>query len=341
MPRPDLITADDRTGALEVGGVLAQAGIPTAVGSRLEGLPADISCIVLDLKTRHLSPSEAAAKMVDVAGSAYRLVGHKMDSVLRGNWPHEVKALAGVGVKAAIVPSFPDAGRVCRDGVVYVNDLAVADSPFGHDPFAPVRSSRPADFLFQVGCTGDVVVLDATTNAELAAAVEQSLDEDRVLLGPAGPFGVLAARLAGDSVQRPPPRLPGPVLVVCGSLTALSRAQISATGYPVRYVHEATAGTIAAVDIVASPLPHGPPDPDHAERWAERLAEFAWSTNAGTIVVIGGDTADALLQDQFVRMMGLAGTALPVGLAGERTVVSKGGGIGTTDTINELLALID
>ena len=54
MPRPDLITADDRTGALEVGGVLAQAGIPTAVGSRLEGLPADISCIVLDLKTRHL-----------------------------------------------------------------------------------------------------------------------------------------------------------------------------------------------------------------------------------------------------------------------------------------------
>ena len=85
-----------------------------------------------------------------------------MDAGLRGNWPHEIHALVELGYRVAVVPSFPDAGRRCKDGIVYIQDVPVLESPFGADPLTAPCSSRPMEVLEEANCIFDeVVVWDA------------------------------------------------------------------------------------------------------------------------------------------------------------------------------------
>ena len=144
-------------------------------------------CLVVDLRTRHASDAAAAQSVRNVHQTAARARCHKIDSVLRGNWPHEVKALVDMGFAIDVVPSFPDAGRRCRRGVVYVNDVPVAESTSAGDPLNPIKSSRPMELLRAAGCADrDVRVIDANDNNELAQAAQRCRTEGRMLVGPSG-----------------------------------------------------------------------------------------------------------------------------------------------------------
>ena len=119
-------------------------------------------------------------------------------------------------------PSFPDAGRRCDDGTLYIRDVPVAESPFGRDPRNRVLSSRPVDYRHAAGCAtaladGRVVVLDANTNDELNAAAIRRREEDRMFVGTTGGVGAYVATLRSRRRVDLPP-LPRPALVVCGSL---------------------------------------------------------------------------------------------------------------------------
>ena len=85
----------------------------------------DETCCVVDIASRHLDPEEAQQRAATAHARHARHRCHKIDSGLRGNWPFEVKGLLQLGHPVAVVPSFPDAGRRCAGGVVYVDDVPV------------------------------------------------------------------------------------------------------------------------------------------------------------------------------------------------------------------------
>ena len=143
------------------------------------------------------------------------------------------------------------------------------------------------------------------------------------------------------------PRLPRPALVVCGSLHPLSRTQVSKLdclsvgpdaesevvlaalrrGEDVLLATEMTTATIA--DAVA-------------ESMASTVAATAWhwitSSRAPTLIVLGGDTAAAVLGDRTLRVLGSVDTAVPLCRTEDGlTVVTKGGGIGEEETLVRLL----
>ena len=158
-----LVSADDRSGALETGGACAQAGLSVRVGICVDP---DVECSVVDIASRHCPVAEAKKRVAEVhrhAEANFRC--HKMDSVLRGNWADEVAALVADGRTVGVVASFPDAGRRCLNGVVYVHDEPVASSDAGRDPRNALPSSRPLDYLIDAGIgqavdDGRVLVLD-------------------------------------------------------------------------------------------------------------------------------------------------------------------------------------
>ena len=55
------ITADDRTGSLEIGGIIASEGNPVPVGP----LADDLQCCVVDLVSRHISSEAAFIKVLE------------------------------------------------------------------------------------------------------------------------------------------------------------------------------------------------------------------------------------------------------------------------------------
>jgi uncharacterized protein YgbK (DUF1537 family) len=332
------VTADDRTGALEIGGVMANSTFPVPVGP----LASDELCAVVDIGSRHLSPTAAADALTRAHRQAADLRCHKMDSGLRGNWPYEVQALNQLGHRVAVVPSFPDAGRRCRDGVVYIQGVPVLESPFASDPLTAPVSSRPMDILEATSChRGDVVVWDADNNDELRAAISRCRTENRVLVGPTGAIGAYGATVF-PGLRPARFKIVPPVLIICGSLNPVSRGQLDQLHCPRFGVADDFDDMIDELDlaIVQTPLPDGPISGAAAVATAKQVAERArqWLLKAGTLLVIGGDTAAAIVGDETLEVLGTVATGIPIARFGERLLVTKGGGIGTTMTLAELLA---
>ena len=338
------ITSDDRTGALEIAGTIANEHFSVPSGP----LADDERCCVVDIASRHLAPwaAQRQAAVAHARNARYRC--HKIDSGLRGNWPFEVKGLLQIGHPVAVVPSFPDAGRRCLDGVVYVDDVPVLESPFGRDPLTAPLSNRPMEILESTGCAGgDVVVWDANDNAELEAATQRCRDEGRAMVGPSGAVAAYAATVFPGLALRQVPVMP-PVLILCGSLNAMSREQIARLGVPIltlsddfRLPPAAAAGR--GITVVATPVPSGPISNREAERVAAAMAacaEDALETGygGGTLVVLGGDTAAAIIGDETLDVLGTIDTAIPIARFHDGYLVTKGGGIGRPETLAKLLA---
>jgi len=329
-----LVTADDRTGALEVGGIVANEQRTIPVGPLAES---DLCCVV-DINSRQLSAAQAISRMTEVHSRPARFRSHKMDSGLRGNWPHEISALVELGYQVAVVASFPDAGRRCRNGVVYIQDVPVLESPFAMDPLTAPVSSKPIEVLEEAGCLGPgIVVWDADNNQDLFAAVQRCHQEGRILVGPTGAVGAFANSI----LPVHPPRqteILKPLLIVCGSLNATSREQIAQLACPAQDLDQSirlTDGCALVQTQFTNELISGQAASKMAARIAAGVSKV--KDRVATLMVIGGDTAAAIVGDTTLEVLGTVDTGIPICRFHDHLLVTKGGGIGWRETVLNLV----
>ena len=248
-----LIIADDFTGALDTGVQFAARGIKTrvVVGADAALTHQNADVLVVDTETRHLPAAQAYAAVEGLvqrakyAGFAY--LYKKTDSALRGNVGAELAALlsASSSRQLAFLPAFPQMNRVTKNGVQYIDGVPVTESPFGVDPFEPVRHAAVTDLLAEqtdlpaasfpalaadgsVPAEDGILVFDAATVDELRSTGRALLNNGglRVLAGCAG-FGAVLPELLGlGSVDVTCPALDPRLLVICGSVNAITLAQL-------------------------------------------------------------------------------------------------------------------
>lgn len=367
-----LVLADDRTGAMEVAGAIAPAVVvPYAALDRgAAGRAEGEARAVIDLGTRHLEPAEAAARVGGVLNlarteSVRQRVLHKLDSTLRGNWADEAVALQrSRSGPVVVVAAFPAVGRTCRGGTVYDHGVPVANGPAGADPRRPVTTSRPAEALVAAGATavvelagaddlaawlgranGGFAVCDAETDADLAVLGRCWAEHATSgFLGTAASIGAAVATIAGRAPDpAPADRLGLPALVVCGSLHPAARAQIArleADGWTV-LADPAVLTEVPERLVLVSPMldpgvtGHGSAAMDLAGSARGALAARRWAS----VVVVGGDTAEALLGDEPIHVGGLLGPGMPScahAVAPGAVLVTKPGGFGGPGAVAEL-----
>jgi uncharacterized protein YgbK (DUF1537 family) len=206
---------------------------------------------------------------------------------------------------------------------------------------------------FRSGRTG-VLVADAVTDAHVRAVAGVVAAHPDVLL--AGTAAAIAA-LAGAIVPSPaplPPRAAGawpvrPALVVCGSTHPMARQQVAAlvrAGARVVTVGASMDPTLSSADcvVVVSVAADGPAvDPSAVCRSLADAAAAALALGPRcTLVLVGGDTAEAFLGERALLVEG----TLDTGVARCRfvddptmTVLTKPGGFGRPDTLVRLLGL--
>lgn len=248
-----LIIADDFTGALDTGVQFAARGIKTrvVVGADAALTHQNADVLVVDTETRHLPAAQAYAAVEGLvqrakyAGFAY--LYKKTDSALRGNVGAELAALlsASSSRQLAFLPAFPQMNRVTKSGVQYIDGVPVTESPFGVDPFEPVRHAAVTDLLAEqtdlpaasfpalaadgsVPAEDGILVFDAATVDELRSTGRALLNNGglRVLAGCAG-FGAVLPELLGlGGADVTCPALDPRLLVICGSVNAITLAQL-------------------------------------------------------------------------------------------------------------------
>lgn len=236
---------------------------PDAVPSPADPAAAELDAVVVALKSRTAPVTEA----VDASLASIRALAilepeqyfvkycSTFDSTPAGNIGPVLDAvLAELGEsRTVVVPAFPDNGRTVIDGELYVGEQLLADSPMRHHPLTPMTQSRLRDILapqttrsiaevplqtVRRGAPALAQALEAATTHSGAAyaVVDTAENEDletiaaatrdwRVLSGSAG----LAFGMSGphDAASQ---RFDAPVggrLVVCGSASAKTRAQIA------------------------------------------------------------------------------------------------------------------
>ncbi len=316
-----LVTADDRTGALEVAAEIAACAGPVFVTvddpPEAEG--------VMDLGSRHV-PVEAAEAHAEAAPVA-RWNAHKIDSTLRGNWSDEVRARVRVtGRRVVVVPAWPQMGRTCVGGVVHVGGTAVGDVA-DQLPEAALLAD-PAELARWLASAGQMGVVDVLDEGSMVEVARTLAGHDVLVVGPAGPIGAAFAAQHGAERSNEIVQCPTPALVVRGSATDVSRRQM-----------ERLSVARPAIELLEAPAAAGDLVPEVALELAGRARARMAERSFATVVLIGGDTAAAVL-GAAPRLVG--GTVAP-GLPWSRDehgggplVVTKAGGFGTPDTLVEL-----
>lgn len=324
MSRDWLVTADDRTGALEVAAEVAAAwGGPVVVSVHPDRRPGS----VVDLGSRRCDPAEAAARAATSGCPPTGWRAHKIDSTLRGNWVAELEALQQVsGRRILLMAAWPEMGRTCVDGVVCVHGAPIADLR-GHVPGLGVLRTvaEVRRWLGGDGSSSWAACDVADTAAMLEVASLVGRHESVLVAGPAGPLGAVFAAWHGRAVRNERRRLRGPALVVCGSATPVAGRQVS----ELRRRHP-------EVEVLSAPSHGGGElDPEVAVALATEARRRVAEGGHRTVVLVGGDTAAAFLGDA-PRSVG--GTVLPglpwsVGADTGVVVVTKAGAFGDDDTL--------
>lgn len=226
--------------------------------------------VYIQTNSRALSEDDAVALVREIRAhvedAAARLdvrihIVLRGDSTLRGHVVAESREIGGDEAVLVFAPSFPEGGRVTRDGVHYLRTretlVPVGETEYARDPVFGFGTSELVTFIRErsrsdVPCVcvpldvvraggteraildappGAVVLPDAETDADIAAiaaGVEGAWNRRPVIVRSAAP---LAARLAGVvSIGRLDPRTlhrAGSTLVVCGSHTDGAREQVA------------------------------------------------------------------------------------------------------------------
>lgn len=337
---PGYVFADDATGALEAGALLAEARIPTRVELRPRGQAAQaVQTPVILLATRHETPERARAIVrAATAALAGAAIYWKTDSTLRGPIGACFETLLDSDPERIVVyvPAYPALGRTSKRGILRVHGQPVGASEFARDALNPVRNSsvlklllascrhrvslaakpRRLEPLLAGGGTG-VVLCDAETEDQVAELMAICAASGRrpVVAGPAGGLRYWA-RSPNGAQSHPLPGRPAVErwLVVCGSRHAVSARQVEEAGK-------------LGLEVISS-------------LEAERLAKLAAASPAGGMMIFGGDTALAVFRALGVDSLAPCGEILPgvaVSTAAGRVFVTKAGGFGESDLVARIL----
>lgn len=362
-----LVSADDRTGAWETAAALADAGAGSVDVAVWPSVGADSPVVVVDLATRHLDQGEARLRVLALGPAARS--AHKIDSTLRGNWPEELAALAESS-PVLVIPALPALGRTCVGGVVLEHGRPVHESSAGRDIRRRVTTSRPAESLLaaDVGDVGELADQAAVAawladprGVRIADAADGPTIEVLVTMWNGGPADVVLAgtsAVIAATVERADRTTPvagigpiaSPLLVACGSVHPAARRQLADVerrGIAVATVADdatirAFSGSTALV--LATEIPVGDVDEPLAVAAATVLArgvaDLCRHTAVGALILIGGDTAAAVLGDSAATIHGslTSGTAWATVDGFPMPVITRAGGFGGESALFDLIS---
>jgi uncharacterized protein YgbK (DUF1537 family) len=261
------VIADDITGANDTAVQFSKHNISSCVRidfdqNKLLKETADV--IVIDTDSRDIAPAAAYDKVKTVCealkNSGVKNIYKKVDSTLRGNLGAEIEATATVFQPEIVViaPAFPSNKRVTVGGYHLLNQIPIELTEIANTPKSPVDESRIVELLHKqtdvkigsislsvvmagleavkqaikhcLECNENWIVFDAVLDEHLELIVKATQDYHKVLwVGSAG----LAEQLPdfyqwSDEQENIVISAKGAVLLVAGSVSKVTQAQISA-----------------------------------------------------------------------------------------------------------------
>lgn len=328
-----VVLADDLTGALDAVGPFAARGVKVSVGTDADqfarALETGASVVAVSTRSRDLGQGAAHRMVASVVDRLPNdvLLFKKIDSRLKGNIAAELDAFPMAPL--LVVPALPEFQRIQKDRAV--SGFGVSD-PLPIEPALGRHGARAA--------IPDVESMDDIDHA-LAGAAPGTIFVGARALGRA-----LAARLV-TPVKFESPKLRGPIAVAVGSYDPITLGQVGRlrkNGVPVLPApggrFDGTVPKNAVVVLQATEGPVSKPAAEVASAFAKSFRNI--SQGCKSLILTGGATAEAVLDEFGIRTLDVIGEiipGLPISRAGDLYIVTKSGGFGGEDTLEGLVEL--
>ena len=234
------------------------------------------------------------------------------------------------GRRVVLLPGWPEMGRTCVGGVVFVDGAPIGnvrDQLSDADLLADAAELRAWLDGFHA-----IAVCDLPDSAAMHDAAMALVGHDVLVAGPAGPIGAAFVRRAGYKSLAKPLWLEDvvePVLVVCGSASPVARDQI-----------DRLRRARPDIEVIATPATDGNLQPAAVDALAVQARLRIEQLQPQTVVIIGGETAAAVLGEAPRQVLGFADTGMPASRDSNfhgPLVITKAGGFGGPDALVELL----
>jgi uncharacterized protein YgbK (DUF1537 family) len=309
--------ADDVTGATDLCSILARGGMRTVqtIGVARDVALPDADAVVVALKSRTAPVDDAVAQSVEAlrwlrelgAQRFFFKVCSTFDSTPAGNIGPVADALLDeLGADFTVVtPAYPANRRTVYKGYLFVGDELLSESSMRNHPLTPMTDSNLVRVLQRqtrrhVGRLGDdgvtYAVADATTDDDLRALADRFKDLP-LLVGGAGLALGLPHAYGFAGAQPPVPHPDGPAVIVVGSLSEATRAQVE------RF-HARGRTDVALVQSTKS-------TPEDVEAELAEAARAAVAGGARRVIVAGGETSGAVVQALGVRALAVGEEIAP------------------------------
>ena len=369
-PLPIVILGDDLTGCCDAAAAFAHG--PSRVVFLSEDSALDVpptGTLSICTASRQQAPQVAASRI----RSAITRLGSpsschwfkKIDSTLKGNVAEEVTACleASIATIAVLTPAFPQQGRVVRNGNLETRgmsrSLALPDLlrrgsklPVRHFSIAGLAAlCDQSTFDRSAGTEAQIWTFDALCAEDVArvAQLVRILGPRALPVGSAGLAYALAPYFSGVCPSTKtncfPSAVAGRLIVLAGSVNPLTSQQV-------QRLQDLRCGILLEEDPLVAQFAEGESHTPLTIRWKwnartrdaiegvlQRLAG-----TPGTILLTGGDTAQAFVEMTGVHALEIRGdvaTGIPWGticggLLDGWQFVTKAGGFGTPDLLVEL-----
>ncbi|MFD0966671.1 four-carbon acid sugar kinase family protein [Seminibacterium arietis] len=148
-----LILADDLTGANDTGVMFAEVNFNTLLNvspslNDIDLKNTDVITISSDCRPLGYEAKNKTKQLIQQGiKKGITKIYLKIDSTMRGSVKHQIEGAIDAwseiypNVKAIICPAYPVMGRTIKNGILYVNNVPVNQTPSGKDPICPVNSS--------------------------------------------------------------------------------------------------------------------------------------------------------------------------------------------------------
>jgi len=321
------IIADDLTGAMDAAAPFAERGLRVELAlSSDEAISSASDVVAFDTNSRHLPPAEAAAVVARCVGGLPPATPlfKKIDSTLRGAVVEEIRAAARAGGVIVIAPAVPRQGRITRGGQVFVDGVPLGETESAGDARRPSFTGSLTAALTPL----HAVMPDCAADGDLVE-IARTAPGDALLVGAAGLAEAVAQMRFGDAAPAMLPALAGPPLFVAGSRTTVAARQLA-------HLRDTRPEAL----IVTAPAPREADADAVARRLAQRAVAQFHALEAGALVLVGGDTARAVLDALGVAALSVRGHVIPsipwaeAKIAGRAVLVAtKAGGFGAVDAL--------
>jgi len=388
--------ADDLTGATDLGVTLAREGLSVI---QVNGVPEPsletpaADAVVVALKSRTNPAAEAVAWSLSSlswlrkrgAERIYFKYCSTFDSTPRGNiGPVADALLDALGERFTVAtPAYPRNGRTVYKGNLFVGDVPLAESGMRDHPLTPMRDSNLVRVLgaqtrrrvslvpVEVMEAGAVEITKKLSGAEGYAVLDATRDEHLVAAGRAcrelklttGGAGLAMGLARALDVKRSSspalPKLSGPAVILAGSCSQATLAQIEAWGSAALKLDPLHLDAAAAVEwaVRRQPAPallyaSAPPEAIMAgrgeaiEQAFRQIARGLAAKGVRKFVVAGGETAGAVVEALGVRALAIGpeidpGVPWTAAVGGEPYLLAlKSGNFGSRDFFAKALGML-